>query len=1679
MVDLQQLDLSGLPDKTKKPKLDLAGLPDKQKKQTPVVATEVPVTPPASSRTASDIDLRKIRQLDFSGVKPSERDIPDDEFLTGKEPTILDRLATGSMRIGGGIAGAILGGIAGTEVPIVGNIIGGIAGGAAGSAAGDERAQAYEIKHGLRKKYSLAQTAIEGVTGAIPGGKFVKGGKVLAQAGREAVRGAAITGAASIAQSELERGELPAFKDLATATVIGGLLGGATGGVIQKVQNRGGRTAPAGATAPVPGKLDDIPMTPVPDGEAPIAGVSYVTLNGKKFKIEPMASHAPSAPIETPITPMKPVASHETSVAAEASAPSVKSESVQRSSGADNIGVKPGTQAIQAEVPVGFVKNPQEIELVHGTTSSDAVESIMAEGKFRPGKRSYDYSDGGPDAVFFGAKGSDWFAEEGIGRGVPYGHQVEARFKPDAKVLEINSWKELDAAAKRAGFSDAADLVKRMSIDGLIDGNELPAGEVGSLGSARDAVNRFRKANGNVDAIRLGAIGDDMPEELFGIGSITGNQTIVWNHDVVQPVSGSQKFSPRTTVQSQYLDIKAESALKRGDNVVLVSDGGKRRIQIAGVDSESGEMFDIDGRVVDRVDGDTIEVTTTPKSGSRRGPVVAEKLDDVPTLKPGEEPVRTSRVLPNEEDVDMAEFGTLGRPQEIPPADAPVPKRFLDNPRAVREQVRRIIAELDAVQFEKGTVLSGDDLDANFIESGFTERPGSREAFQANALFPNLMKMNPNAPIFHELASARPRVDANGKQISAGGGRRTGRQIRNAGMRYIEGQGRPTQITEDIVRLARKIARGDLKFRDWKLPEDAGKVAEDFASSRPDADAVRIYETEFPEAFASTEQLTGEPTPNISAPMPGSPIGAGSGGRGGAGGGGRPPGGGDPDFIPPTGGEGEGPVTRTAPGKMSEEQQQRGIQLLGFDKAVRPALKGMLEATEGFEVHRRGVQSFSEHTKVLADQIAVDIEQTLPRGRALNAEETVAYANRLAEATERVTSLGKRVQDGTASAEETLQLAAAVQEQYVLQKSLWGSVSETGRALNAWRLMMNILETGDTKFMKWAVKQGIGDDMEQLAEKLAEIGGDPAARFKWLQSEVNAKMSKMDMLKAYYYGNLLSGVATHERNFLSNSANLLFSMGADVATGRAGHAAASLKGVASALFKRSPQYGGTALGLPKAIQTFVDEIRYGFNPANLDANGVMAGAGRIAAELPGGVKNPWNATRRALDAADGFFRALTLEGEKYRFAYDIAKNSPDQDFAKTMAKAYANIPPDKMREIEAVVSKGVFQEEPGKIGKAIMGLQKSLGPAGWVVMPFIRIAANITQQGIEVTPAGFFTKAAKQQGRVGELARARAAAGSMLLLPIVGYAAAGRITGNGPSDPGERASWLASGKRPNSIWNPATNSWVSYQAWQPMAFPMSVVANMIESVHDMKAKAQKRAGSEDIELSVYPELVGQALLRTMGSVLNQSFLSGVSSLMDAMNQPERSVGKVVGTLATGFMPLSGATRTAAQVVDRTQRAPEGVVEAAQGVIPFASKGIEPLIDRFGEPVDSQGNPLTRGFYQSSASKDEALAKVLDAAGVFPQRPNANLTGVDGKPVKLTRPEETVLMMARGRARRIAYESVVANPAFAKWSPEQREAALESTARTQVGAVTGIARGLKASGQPLSLQKLLPQAQIQK
>lgn len=107
---------------------------------------------------------------------------------------------------------------------------------------------------------------------------------------------------------------------------------------------------------------------------------------------------------------------------------------------------------------------------VHGTTPEGAA-AIRSAGKFDPsaGNRMYTYSQLGPDTAYFAPEGSWWLDKQKAAnaRAISYDDAVKMQLDPSAKVRVINNEKDLNKAAKDAGFVDAYDMMTTLNVDSL------------------------------------------------------------------------------------------------------------------------------------------------------------------------------------------------------------------------------------------------------------------------------------------------------------------------------------------------------------------------------------------------------------------------------------------------------------------------------------------------------------------------------------------------------------------------------------------------------------------------------------------------------------------------------------------------------------------------------------------------------------------------------------------------------------------------------------------------------------------------------------------------------------------------------------------------------------------------------------------------------------------------------------------------------------------------------------------------------------------------------------------------------------------------------------------------------------------------------------------------------------
>jgi hypothetical protein len=713
---------------------------------------------------------------------------------------------------------------------------------------------------------------------------------------------------------------------------------------------------------------------------------------------------------------------------------------------------------------------------------------------------------------------------------------------------------------------------------------------------------------------------------------------------------------------------------------------------------------------------------------------------------------------------------------------------------------------------------------------------------------------------------------------------------------------------------------------------------------------------------------------------------------------------------------------------------------------VRTGIERVIADNGGFAVQRRGVID-TKHLDRFAAEVRVNVSKSLPKGTALNAEAITAYARGLQETQRKVNELAAVVNSAKATDTDVLALQAARAEAEVLARSLLGARAEAGRALGAFNFYRGILETGDVTLIRDALKApGLRDEAEKLARGLAKLPNDPIVRYKWLQQQ--GRSTLMNKVRSYYYANILSGVKTHERNVLGNVANVV----SNLAVPPLAAGIDALKSVATGaprtvrLDELPAQMAGAVAGFERGIHDFAFTMRHGVSPHALTRSVGAAEVGKFdvpRVEFTGGAANPFNWPGRTLDAADVFFRSIARNQELYGMAHTQATREglKGQPFLHRVAELRAGLTPDALalhQQAEAFATRTVFQETPGFIASAVQSVARRY-PVFSFVVPFVKTPANITRQGLEFSPAGVLMKAAKQEGRAGRQAQARAVAGSAAAAALAYYAAAGRLSGTGPRDPAKRAALMESGWRPNSV--RIGDQWVSYQLFQPVSVQAAVIANAFE------AWAEKGANADDA-----PGLIASTLARSANSFLDQSFMSGLFDFVEALKDPEFSGPRLGARVASGFIPLTSAVRTVQQARDPVVRRPQGFKENIQAGIPGRSEQLPARIDRFGDVVTREGGPVRRAAdpFNVSGAVDDPVAREIDRLGVNLSLPSNRLELPDGR--RLTGHQEQALQQARGRAVRAALERAMGQRSYQRGSDLMRRGMIDhavSRARRQV------------------------------
>lgn len=661
---------------------------------------------------------------------------------------------------------------------------------------------------------------------------------------------------------------------------------------------------------------------------------------------------------------------------------------------------------------------------------------------------------------------------------------------------------------------------------------------------------------------------------------------------------------------------------------------------------------------------------------------------------------------------------------------------------------------------------------------------------------------------------------------------------------------------------------------------------------------------------------------------------------------------------------------------------------------VKQMIQDLADARDGnIDTARRGARSW-EATKLSASQVdAWKVLESRSVGQPLNAEQSVAARELWAQSGAKVVDLANKVQVSGGDLDK-IALKRQILLHNMIQEQVIPARTETARALNAWAIPV-----GDSPI---AARQ-----LSQLTDLLAQDNGTieeiakriSAGAKKGLTREVDDYLERTPLMKTAaaarqaWYGALLSNPATHIRNIVGNTSNLLL----DVAETKVANVIGKLRGqeyVADGeaterlfglvqgykdaftvsqksreIFEQAADLAAKsgdpedaralfAADADQAAQSGIREAQGGLRPYSNRTEGAFAPAtiGISRDTVPGKffsfMDSVTTASSRALQRSDEIFKGMTFNAELRAQAYRQAREELAQgglskaDFADRLAEIMAS-PTDAMRlQASSAADRLTFSNAPEqtKLWKFVKAWH-DVPVLGDITMPFAKTPYNIATTTMAHTPLSPFMKSWREDimagGARADKAWAKSVVGNGILLTAADFAMNGLLTGQGPSDPAQRATLQRTGWQPWSV--KVGDHYFDYRGIDPIGPLIGLAANTTEVLLGQDwPKADRGGRIEQLAVATSMSIASQ--------ITDQSFMSGASNFFNAMQDSRRYGEKWWQQLVASAVVPRGVAAYERTISDPTQRIAWDIGSYVRSQTPGLSKDLPPARNVWGDAI---------------------------------------------------------------------------------------------------------------------------------
>jgi len=474
-----------------------------------------------------------------------------------------------------------------------------------------------------------------------------------------------------------------------------------------------------------------------------------------------------------------------------------------------------------------------------------------------------------------------------------------------------------------------------------------------------------------------------------------------------------------------------------------------------------------------------------------------------------------------------------------------------------------------------------------------------------------------------------------------------------------------------------------------------------------------------------------------------------------------------------------------------------------------------------------------------------------------------------------------------------------------------------------------------------------------------------------------------EIIDEYRYINLLSSPRTHLINAFSNLLQTVFLAPATrLVSGTIDSIASGLTGKARKVYvSEVPAYYRGAFNALGEASSDAMKVLSGKSMLSRPDLATLAAKGEY--KIPTGNKylKMFQTVPRALEAGDVFFRTLIKKGEKEASILNLIKDGKIKNADNIPKELLDNISKRANETATYFVfrkaidpsnksGQGIVLSAIDKMTNAIYSARKVPG-IKWFI-PFVQTPMNILKQGVEYSPLGVVTTwgAKKKTEQI-----AKSFIGSFVFLSAGYMAMSGNSTWSAPTNSKEKEIYYASGRKPYSV--KIGDKWVSYSKLGPLAYPIAMAAALKWYGDEDPSSVTESSGKR----------VANAILGMSNFVSDQSYLSGLSDLLDATKGDYYAVKGALTNATSQLLPLSSLQRWVTQIIDPVYRKPnneeffESIGQSMIKDTPFLSKQLEGYKTPSGEYSKREGDNLySRALHNLSpidiTSSDKEYEKML-------------------------------------------------------------------------------------------------------